>query len=228
MGNYGYFGAENFTTPVYNSGIDKYLYVPPTVPMSLSQWPTLAEMILSQNRVVMMLDYDTNMTAMPWLLDEFSFMWETPFSPTNVSFPCTQQRPPGLSPEQQNQIPYMANHNLNLELSFAGAEVLIPAYTNLTQVNAVSGDASAGQMMDDCVAMWNRPPAWLLVDYYNEGTWEGHNENNSGSVFEVAAKMNGVTYNRPCCGPSDGAAAGLRPSLAIGLAAVVAGVLFVM
>lgn len=38
---------------------------------------------------------------------------------------------------------------------------------------------------------WGRPPNFLLVDYYNFG---------NGSVFEVAAQMNNVTYNRKCCG----------------------------
>lgn len=40
---------------------------------------------------------------------------------------------------------------------------------------------------------WGRPPSFLLVDFYNYGP-------NSGSVFEAAARANGVTYNRPCCG----------------------------
>jgi hypothetical protein len=40
---------------------------------------------------------------------------------------------------------------------------------------------------------WERPPNFLLVDFYNQGP-------TSGSVFEVAARANGVTYNRPCCG----------------------------
>lgn len=40
---------------------------------------------------------------------------------------------------------------------------------------------------------WDRPPNWLLVDFYNYGP-------TPGSVFEVAARANGVTYNRPCCG----------------------------
>ncbi len=38
---------------------------------------------------------------------------------------------------------------------------------------------------------WGRPPNFLLVDYYNV---------DGGSVFEVAARFNNVTYNRPCCG----------------------------
>lgn len=38
----------------------------------------------------------------------------------------------------------------------------------------------------------------LLVDYYNYGNF-------NGSVFEVAAEMNNVTYNGKCCGKTSGA-----------------------
>ena len=48
-------------------------------------------------------------------------------------------------------------------------------------------------------AKWDRPPNFLLVDYYNEGNFPG-------SVFEVAAEMNNVTYNWKCCGKSSDAA----------------------
>lgn len=48
--------------------------------------------------------------------------------------------------------------------------------------------------------MWGYPPNWLLVDYYNYGNFPG-------SVFEVAAKYNNVTYNRQCCGSTTSAAA---------------------
>jgi hypothetical protein len=37
-----------------------YLYVPPTQPMDIEGWPTLAEMIISDKRVVAMLAYDAN------------------------------------------------------------------------------------------------------------------------------------------------------------------------
>lgn len=39
--------------------------------------------------------------------------------------------------------------------------------------------------------MWGRPPNFLLVDFYDAG---------KGSVFEVAAKANNVTYTGKCCG----------------------------
>jgi hypothetical protein len=42
--------------------------------------------------------------------------------------------------------------------------------------------------------MWDRPPNFLLVDYYNSGSPI------NGSVFEVAARANNVTYDRECCG----------------------------
>ena len=37
---------------------------------------------------------------------------------------------------------------------------------------------------------WGRPPSFLLVDFYDVG---------DGSVFEVAARANGVKYRRSCC-----------------------------
>jgi len=45
-----------------------------------------------------------------------------------------------------------------------------------------------------CKGDHGAPPNFLLVDYYNRG------DPGPGSVFEVAAKWNNVTYNRPCCG----------------------------
>lgn len=53
------------------------------------------------------------------------------------------------------------------------------------------------------IATWGRPPNFLLVDYYNEGSFPG-------SVFQVAATMNNVTYNGHCCGSSSSGALRLR------------------
>lgn len=58
------------------------------------------------------------------------------------------------------------------------------------------------------IAEWSRPPNFLLVDYYNDGSYPG-------SVFEVAAQMNNVTYNRPCCGQAVSAAYRVLPSGAL-------------
>ncbi|KAL8674972.1 MAG: hypothetical protein Q9168_000676 [Polycauliona sp. 1 TL-2023] len=191
IGNGDLIEVGNFTAPLGSSGLAKYAYVPPKVPMAVDDWPTLAEMILSQKRVVIFMDYEADQTAVPYILDEFSQMWETPFSPTNRSFPCTQQRPPDLTKEDAEQRLYMANHNLNTELTLAGSSLLVATVSLLNETNSVEGFGSLGAMAHDCTERWARPPNFLLVDYYNVG---------SGSVFEVAAEYNNVTYDRPCCG----------------------------
>lgn len=48
------------------------LYIPKTEPMDIDGWPTLAEMIISNKRVVVMLAYDANQAKIPWLLSMFS------------------------------------------------------------------------------------------------------------------------------------------------------------
>lgn len=64
-------------------------------------------------------------------------------------------------------------------------------------------------------ANWTVPPNFLLVDYYNYG------DPGPGSVFEVAARWNNVTYNRPCCGVEGNVGSVRRASFAVFSAAVI-------
>lgn len=120
-----------------------YLYTPQYVPQHRDQWPTLGEMILSGKRVVMFMDYNANQTAVPYILDEFTHIWETPYSPTNQNFPCTQQRPPGLSRQHaEENYMYLANHNLDTAVDIGAitggssmAPLLIPNYAELNITN---------------------------------------------------------------------------------------------
>lgn len=192
MGNYDVLPPQRFIEPVQNSGLLKYAYTPPKVPMGLEDWPTLGEMLLRSQRLVVMLDYEANQAEVPWLMDEFSYMWETPFSPTEREFPCTVQRPPHQPDDVTRDRMYMANHNLNLEVAIAGISLLIPASNMLNETNAISGYGSAGWQIDNCTQDWDRPPNFLLVDYYNVGNF-------NGSVFQVAATANNVSYDRSSC-----------------------------
>jgi hypothetical protein len=186
--------ATAYIQPFQDSGMLQYVWTPPARSLNLTQWPTLSEMILRNERVVAMIDYNADQDAVPWLLSQFDYQWQTPFSPTDPSFPCTQQRPPNQPEEVSRNRMYMLNHNLNIEISIAGMDVLVPAYGLLDEINAVSGNSSLGLNVQDCEEMWGRPPNWLLVDYYNFGNF-------NGSVFQVAATANGVSYNRDsCCG----------------------------
>jgi hypothetical protein len=203
MVNSNYADPGNYTAPVQNSGLINYVYTPPKVPMGINDWPTLSEMIITSKRVVMMLDYQANQTAIPWLLDEFGQMWETPFSPTNLSFPCTAQRPPadGAGALPRSNRMYMANHNLNVDITLGSFSLLSPAYSLLNETNVDLNQLGAlGAMRTNCTEMWGRAPNFLLVDYYNYGNF-------NGSVFQVAAEANNVSYNRDsCCGTVTSAA----------------------
>ena len=204
MGNSDFVDPHNYTAPVIKSGLINYVYTTPEVPMPLEEWPTLSEMILTNQRAVVMLDYQANQSAIPWLLDEFSQMWETPFSPTDRAFPCTPQRPPNRPRSVREDRMYMANHNLNVEIDIAGISLDVPAYTLLDETNAVTGFGSLGLTTENCTADWGRPPNFLLVDFYNIGSFEG-------SVFQVAATANNVTYDRSsCCGNNGGTSDGSR------------------
>lgn len=150
MTNFDYVSPSHFVEPVKNSGLYDYAYTPSKIPMALDDWPTLAEMILRQKRVVFFLDYQANQTEYPWLMDEFSQMWETPFSPTDRNFPCTQQRPPNLPPQEAKNRLYMANHNLNIDLSLGSFNLLIPNTAVINETNGVNGTGSLGAMARNC------------------------------------------------------------------------------
>ncbi|KAH6845051.1 PLC-like phosphodiesterase [Chaetomium sp. MPI-CAGE-AT-0009] len=200
LGNGNYSTPDKYVGAIEASGIKQFVYTPSVIPMRADDWPTLGQLILSGQRVVMFLDYMANQTAYPWLQDQFSQMWETPFDPIDTAFPCTVQRPPGLSPEDARRRLYMMNHNLNAEVSLLGQSILVPAVSQLNITNAAEGPGSLGMAANNCRSEWGRAPNVLNVDYYNYGNYPG-------SVFEVAAAMNNVTFvQRPCCGQGTSAA----------------------
>ncbi|KAE9968335.1 hypothetical protein BLS_005904 [Venturia inaequalis] len=204
LGNFDQVDVNLYRAPFENSGLARYAYTPPEVPMAVNDWPTLGQMILSQKRLVVFMDYAANQTRVPWILDEFSQMWETPFSPTDAAFPCTVDRPPKLNRNQSLERMYLANHNLNLQVSLLGLNLLVPntGVINTTNSDDLANASSLATTANTCENEWGRAPNFLLVDFYNRG-------NVAGSVFHVAAAHNNVTYTQPCCGSAARSAAGI-------------------
>ncbi|KAH0536037.1 hypothetical protein FGG08_007058 [Glutinoglossum americanum] len=207
MGNSDNQPPKSFQEQIQKAGLEQFAYTPPKIPMGLNDWPTLQSMIDSGKRAVIYLDYGADQKSVPYLLDQFSQLWETPFSPTNRSFPCDVHRPPGLEDEHAANRMYMANHNLNVEVKVDKLDVLLPAIVELSWTNGADGSGSLGEMQNTCLARWNRAPSFLLVDYYNKG---------DGSVFRVAADANRVAYNKKCC---TSVSAGMKPSAPRGVMA---------
>lgn len=162
ISNADYVEVGNFTAPIQNSGLETYAYVPPKVPMGLSDWPSLSSMILSGKRAVIFMDYAADQSKVPNILDEFSQMFETPFSPTNRSFPCEAQRPPGLKGNKARDLLYMANHNLNVAINIANiSEFLIPNTIFLNETNNITGFGSLGTMAITCKGVSKYPDPQL-------------------------------------------------------------------
>lgn len=201
LGNGNYSKPQYYAPYIQQTGILKYAYSPPYLPMEYDDWPTLEQLIVRGKRVIMFMDYEANQTAYPWLLDEFSQVWETPFDPTDRAFPCDAQRPPNLSKKSGANRLYLMNHNLNAEFNVFGTELLVPAVSLLNETNNYTGYGSLGLAANNCRSAWGHPPNFLNVDYYNYGGFPG-------SVFEAAARLNNVTYQRgTCCGTTSAAVA---------------------
>lgn len=158
--------VKDYVTPIQNSGIAQYLYEPAYVPQYRDQWPTLGEMILSGKRVVMFMDYNANQTEVPYVLDEFTHMWETPFSPVDVNFPCDQQRPPNLNAnDARDQYMYIANHNLNVAIDISAIlgqsgtnEFLIPDTARINRTNGSPDELGMlGAMSNNCTGESSQP-----------------------------------------------------------------------
>lgn len=153
IANGDYIGVGNFTQAVQNSGLIPHLYTPPEIPMGLDDWPTLSHMILTGKRVVLFMDYNANQTEVPYILDEFSQIWETPFNPTDNTFPCVVDRPPYLPQDQARKRLYLINHNLNFEVSLGNFNLLIPNFPEMNITNGVSGPGSLGLSAEQCTGM---------------------------------------------------------------------------
>jgi len=187
--------------PIFRSaGLDTLSFAPTSSPIAAANWPTLGSMIDSGKRLVTFLDNGADLTAVPYLLDEFTNIWETAFDVTDTTFDCNVNRTKGDTTTQM----YLINHFLDTIL--LGQPV--PDVSALNQTNAATGTGSLGTQVNTCQTVQGRPPNLLLVDYYEFG---------GGSVFQVAADINGVTYSpaTPVASPASTSTAtsGTSPSV---------------
>ena len=157
-------GVSEFDSAFQSSGLVPSIYVPTSdAPLNLSAWPTLQEMITTNNRLVTFLDYGANATLVPYLLDEFAFFFETPYDTTDPTFPeCSIDRPPGADADGRM---YIVNHFLDLNIS----GILIPNVPADNVTNAATGTGSIGAQVDLCEGLYQRAPKGVLVDNFDKG-----------------------------------------------------------
>ncbi|KAG8219632.1 PLC-like phosphodiesterase [Butyriboletus roseoflavus] len=171
------FPPTAYDTVFKGAGLDAMAYAPSSASIPATQWPTLGTLIDSGKRLVTFMDASADFNSVPYIIDEFTNVWESPYDVT-TTFDCTVNRTQGDTSTQM----YLINHFLDTLI--LGQPAPDPAQAN--QTNAVSGQNSLGQQVDLCVTEYGRNPNFMLVDFYEYG---------GGSVFKVAATANGVTYS---------------------------------
>jgi len=124
------------------------------------------------------MDAGADFTTVPHIIDEFTNVWETAFDLTDTTFDCNVNRTNGDPSTEM----FLINHFLDQII--LGQPAPDPDAANVT--NGVSGTGSLGLQVQICAAANGRNPNFMLVDFYEFG---------GGSVFEVAATANGVTYD---------------------------------
>lgn len=171
------------------AGIDKYGFVPSENTQALQTWPTLQSLIAANTRLITFIaDLDpstTEVAGAPYLLDEFTFVFENPFQVTDATnFSCIPDRPAAVAGNIQEAVSSnrlsLVNHFLDLQEALG---ITVPDIANANLTNANSGPVgNLGAAAADCARQFGKQPNYLLVDFFDQG-----------SAIETVDKINGIT-----------------------------------
>ncbi|KAG0224231.1 hypothetical protein BGW41_005178 [Actinomortierella wolfii] len=172
--NAGSLPPSQFQAVYQAAGLSDYLY---TQEAGNTNWPTLGEMISSGKRIVNFID-DGYSASVPWLMNEYSFMFETPWLILRGNpYPCTIDRPKG----GQKQSMYVLNHFVSGQVNPSGSSSI-----NIPQRGAAA-QTNGGELVDhvnECTSTFGQNPTFVAVDFYQQG-----------SLLQTVAQLNGVQYN---------------------------------
>ncbi|KAK3937631.1 PLC-like phosphodiesterase [Diplogelasinospora grovesii] len=196
-----------------SSGISSYGFAPSSsvTPSSSasSGWPTLQSMIAANTRLVTFIASITPSSAYPYLLNEWTYVFENPYDVTSLSnFTCTLDRPSTLvgagavSAVGSGYMPLL-NHFADTSLT---SSIEIPDVSDIDTTNSPSNTTTGalGLHAYSCVRQWGgRKPVFVLVDFYDHGP-----------AITTADELNGITGDVTGRGGSSGSASSSSSSSA--------------
>jgi hypothetical protein len=216
--------ASDLGSQFNSSGISKYAYKPPTAGTVPTTWPTLDNLIGNNTRLMTFVaSLSEASTQYPFLMDEFTFIFENEYENTNPSnYSCTPDRPTGLttSTAASSGRLFLMNHFL-YQTQLFGIQSPNETYANTT--NAETGYGSLGASVSNCSSVYGKAPWAVLVDFFNVGP-----------AMASVDKANGVTgatgrrslSTAPLTQDSEGGVAKMQGSLLAVVVAVVVAVAF--
>lgn len=170
------FTATELHQQFVTANLSTYGYVPPQNTAAIQTWPTLQDLIANNTRLITFvadLDPSTTMAAnAPYLLNEFTFIFENPFQVTDAaSFSCTADRPAAVHGNTAAAVASgrlsLVNHFLDLQEPFG---IVVPDVANAKLTNANSGVVgNLGTSASQCAQAFGKQPNFLLVDFFDQG-----------------------------------------------------------
>lgn len=173
--------ASDLAAQYEAAGVDSYSYVPSSASTS-STWPTLQDLISSNTRLVNFVASLDDNAAAPYLLDEFTYVFENSYENSQFSdFSCTPNRPSGLSSGSVGGRMALMNHFLYQDQAFG---IQSPNIGNLTTTNAPGNSTGMlGMQLGQCTREYGgTQPTFVLVDFFNVGP-----------AIDAVDAVNGVT-----------------------------------
>ncbi|KAF2714346.1 hypothetical protein K504DRAFT_366667 [Pleomassaria siparia CBS 279.74] len=152
------------------SGINKLAYTPPSTSVVPKTWPTLQNLISNGTRLMSFVASITADSTVPYLMDEFSFMFENAYqNAAPTAYNCTPNRPTSLTTTAaaaSSGKMFLMNHFL-YSTAFLGIQTPNSTYANVT--NAQTGLGSLGTAITSCTSVYSKPPNFVLTDFVNMG-----------------------------------------------------------
>ena len=226
--------ASDIGSVFESSGITKYAYTQ-TSSSAPTSWPTLQTLISADTRLITFIASLTSSgnSAAPYLSDEFTYVFENPYTVTSPSnFSCTPDRPSTLggsvSEAASSNMLFLMNHFLDTSV-ISDIDVPDVNAANATNSPDESVTGSLGASAAQCAATYGKAPNFLLVDWFNVGP-----------AIDTVDNLNGVTDGQGRTNVSDrilsqnakGGAVALESgvsnsiiALVIGLVVVISGLL---
>ncbi|PTB43159.1 uncharacterized protein TrAFT101_001714 [Trichoderma asperellum] len=171
--------VSKFADAFEKSGIDKFGFTP----TSKTAWPSLAQMIANDTRVVSFITNIDSSAASPHLLPEFNYIFETPFTVLELDgFNCTVDRPSNAGPASNafsKGLMGLVNHFKDQVVT---GSIIIPDTTNINLVNSAATNATGnlGLHIQQCNQEWSHRPSFVLVDFWDQGSTVKAADNSNG------------------------------------------------
>ncbi|KAM6477888.1 PLC-like phosphodiesterase [Trichoderma sp. SZMC 28011] len=180
--------VSEFAAAFQQSGLSNFGFVP----QSKTEWPSLRDMIANKTRVVSFITNIDSSSSSPYLLPEFDYVFETPFTVVDLNgFNCTVDRPSNAGTAAQafgNGFMGLINHFKDQEIT---AGLTIPDTDNIVLVNS-DNTTTAGNLglhIQQCNTQWNHRPSFVLVDFWDQGETVKAADNSNG-INQVTGRIN--------------------------------------